>query len=184
MAINNIRYLSKKLISLAKEKGLNYNSNMITNGLTLKPMIFEELVRDCLITHYQVTIDGTKEFHDKRRFLKNGNESFTHIYNNIKQITNSPFYANHKATILIRSNIDAENKDDTFELIEMLNKDNVLSKINFDVEQIHDWGDNKATQVNVLTKEEFAQFEIDVFLELIKYKKSDNMYVLPKRRHC
>ncbi len=181
-ALSGIKYLSKKLIALAKERKLSYTSDMITNGLALKPAIFEQLVSEHLITHYQITIDGTEEFHNKRRFLKNKNESFKYIYNNVKEIVNSSFYSNSGANILIRSNIDAENKDNIYELLEMMQNDGILQKVKFDVEQIHDWGDNKATQVNVLTKEEYAQFEIDLYIELMNYKNIENLNILPKRK--
>ncbi len=62
----------------------------------------------------QITIDGPKEIHDKRRPLINGKGSFDTIINNVKEVKD---YFEH---ISIRINIDKTNEDKIIELLKYL----------------------------------------------------------------
>ncbi|WCT14356.1 radical SAM/SPASM domain-containing protein [Mucilaginibacter jinjuensis] len=179
--LSSIEHNSKRLISLAEDYNLKYSASIVTNGLILKEELFKKFVLDYKVMNYQITIDGTGEFHDKRRMLKSGNPSFDIIFKNVVTIVNSEFYQSSKAKIAIRCNVDAENKDNVFELIDLLRTNNVLNKVNFYISPIHDWGDNNASKINGISKEEFAQLEIDVFMELLKDGLNANDLV-PQRK--
>jgi uncharacterized protein len=164
--LSSIYEMSDILIQYCQENGIEYSANMVTNGLSLKKSTFEKLVRDYKITGYQITLDGTAEFHDLRRMLKTGGASFDVIFNNLKEILHSEFFAKNPAVISIRSNVDAQNKENVFDLIDMMHENDMLNKVSFNTAAIHDWGDNKATTVNGISKDDYAMFEIDVFLKL------------------
>ncbi|MEO3404141.1 radical SAM protein [Mucilaginibacter sp. CAU 1740] len=181
--LSSIEYNSKKLLKLASDHNLQYNANIITNGLILKEELFKVFVSEYKIMHYQITVDGTAEFHDKRRMLKSGTASFDIIFKNILNIVNSEFYQTSGARIAMRCNVDAENKENVFELINLLRTEGILSKIDFYISPIHDWGDNNATKINGISKEDFAQFEIDVFLELMKDGFNVNNLIPPRKTY-
>jgi uncharacterized protein len=53
---SSILKASEALIGLAERNKIHYVSDMITNGLSLKPSLFKELVLKCKVTNYQITI--------------------------------------------------------------------------------------------------------------------------------
>jgi uncharacterized protein len=167
--LSSIEYSSFILQDLAKEAGLKYNANMVTNGLALKEKLFQHLAEDHKINRFQITLDGTAEFHDKRRMLKNGTASFDIIFNNICRIVHSDFYSQGKARISIRCNVNAENKDNVFSLMDLMKEHGIHDKVTFALARVTDWGDNDAgTEHNGgISKEDFARLEIDVMLKQI-----------------
>ena len=77
-----IEELSDRFISLCKEKNVIYNAGIVTNGYLIDESTLE-LFKRAQITHCQITIDGTKEYHDKRRILNDGSGSFDVIMKNL-----------------------------------------------------------------------------------------------------
>ena len=72
---NIIEYIFNKV----KER--KYSVDIVTNGVELDSFM-EILKQDCL-DHIQITLDGSKEIHDKRRVYANGKGSFDGILRNI-----------------------------------------------------------------------------------------------------
>lgn len=176
--LSSIEYSSFILQDLARDNGLHYNANMVTNGLALKEKLFKHLAYDHKINRFQITLDGTAEYHDKRRMLKSGAASFDIIFNNICSIVHSDFYDPAKAVISIRCNVNAENRDNVFELMDLMKERGIHDKVTFALARVTDWGDNEAGNENKggISKEAFAQLEIDVMLRQIdqnfKYNKN------------
>lgn len=84
LALNSIESLSRKLITFCQENGISYNADIITNGILLKKNTFRKLI-DCSVKSFQITLDGTKCFHDNRRMTKGGKCSFDVIMKNITE---------------------------------------------------------------------------------------------------
>ncbi|QJB42428.1 SPASM domain-containing protein [Chitinophaga oryzae] len=179
--LSSIEYNSRKLMEIAAAHNLEYTADIITNALALREDLFQKLVTEYKIMDYQITIDGTAAYHDKRRMLKNGTASFDIIFNNVVSIAHSAFYQQSQARINIRCNVDAENKDNVMDLLKMMKEADILNKVGFYISPIHDWGDNGASTVHGISKEDFAQFEIEVFLALQEYGALDHKVLLPKR---
>jgi len=176
-----IKKTSKKLIDLCNERGMTYISNMITNGLSLKPDIFEELVKDCKVTAFQITIDGTAESHDQRRVTKNGaNGTFDIITKNIIAVSSMPIYKEHHCNINIRINIDKTNYMYVDPLIDFIVENGLYDKVTVDFAPIVNFGGNDAGKES-LTKEEFAGYEINWMLKC--YENNIRMGSLPQRQH-
>jgi uncharacterized protein len=178
MGLSSIRSLSDKFKELAKKYSLSYSAKMTTNGLTLKSKIFLELAQQYNVNDFEITLDGTAEFHDKRRFVKSGEKSFEIIFNNLKDIFSIDNYNDLRANVSIRCNVDKSNYDGVVPLIELMARHNFQEKIsNFYVAPIHSWG-NEAHLVS-LEKETFAQKEIDWIITL--YKNGFRPNLLPRR---
>jgi uncharacterized protein len=180
--LSSIEDLSAQLIKYCDDNGIYYHSSMITNGLALKYPLFVKLVNKYRLSGFQITVDGTAEFHDKRRMLKTGAPSFDIIFSNLKEIVHSDFYKEGKASISIRSNVDGQNKENIFELLDLLHEEGILKKVGFNTAAIHDWGDNGASKINGISKDEYAMFEIDIFLKMHGYGVLQKSSLLPLRK--
>ena len=75
--------------------------SFVTNGYTLSDYI--DIFRNRNIREIQVTLDGTGDVHNKRRFLKNGKGTFDNIVNGID------LCLNNKITVNLRMVTDKEN---------------------------------------------------------------------------
>jgi len=105
MQKDTIYSLTEEFINLCGEKNLQYSSSIITNGILLDAETAKKLSEDCKVKHVQITIDGMKELHNRRRMLPCGGDSFDIITNNI-DATKDYF------SITVRVNVDKENIGD------------------------------------------------------------------------
>ena len=100
-----IEFLSNKILQIAEENDLEYSSDITTNGYLLNSRVFQRLV-SLKINSFQITIDGTQEYHDKQRVLKNGQGTYTRIIKNLidikKDIPEDTF-------VILRTNVGKDN---------------------------------------------------------------------------
>lgn len=177
---NAIKKASQKFISLCKSKGMGYLSDMITNGLSLKPSLFEDLVENCLVTNYQITIDGDAAYHDKRRHTKSGGPTFDIIMQNIVDVTNTKTYNDKNCNITIRVNIDKTNYNSVNSLIDIIKEKELQNKISIYFTPVVDFGGNDAGKES-LKMNDFANKEIEWLLKCYEYNIP--ISVLPKRTY-
>ncbi len=129
---DNLLYTHKHLNLIFNEKIKSYN--LITNGYLMNEEFLEAFynISDSSLNKnvsIQVTVDGVKEVHNKRRFLSNGEGTFEKIINNINIATKYFF-------VIIRINIDKLSIDYLLDLAEELDskitrKDNVILSPDF-----------------------------------------------------
>lgn len=96
-----INRLSKKIIEICDKYQIIYISSITTNATMLSHENIRVL-KSVRVTHMQITIDGPKSIHDKRRIRCNGQGTFEEIIEAIKRCYN-------EFNIVIRINIDALN---------------------------------------------------------------------------
>lgn len=87
MAKDIVLYLSEEFKKMSEEFNFIYNGAMTTNGYYLDVQLLKTLV-DLGITSYQITLDGSKNSHDKIRIMKNKKGSFDTIWNNLLSFKN------------------------------------------------------------------------------------------------
>ncbi|PST84261.1 hypothetical protein C7T94_05945 [Pedobacter yulinensis] len=93
--------LSVGLLALAEKYKLEYAANIITNGIYLTPENIQKLV-DYRVNSVQVTIDGARDVHDRKRPLKQKNaENYFRILRNLAGIPKS-------IDVNVRVNVDKE----------------------------------------------------------------------------
>jgi uncharacterized protein len=170
---------SESLIELCRENSFTYLSDIVTNGLNLKPDLFEKLVKQCGIRDFQITVDGMPESHDKRRYSKSGKPTFDIIMRNIMNVVNTETYNNEKCNITIRINIDKTNYQYVDPFIDYVKKCNLEGKVALYFATIVNFGGNDAGK-DSLTREFFAQKEIEWLLKCYEYG-IDIFKILPKR---
>lgn len=107
----------------AKARGIEFSSGIITNGYLLDPEICAFLSRTG-VAGMQITLDGDKESHDERRFLKNGKGTFDRIYENVKMASG------YIDRIALRVNTDKEDARAFEEITAMIEADGLLEKVN------------------------------------------------------
>lgn len=90
---------------------LNYGNTIITNGFYLPDNFLKSSKEQC-IEYIQTTLDGTKDYHNKRRNIDNVTDSFNVILNNIQKLINNDIET------VIRVNIDKKNKKMILKLID------------------------------------------------------------------
>lgn len=114
------------------------------------------------INSVQITIDGPKEVHDRRRILRNGKGTFDRIIENIRNIHDI-------LRVSIRINVDKENADRVFELIDFIEKTGLKDKISFNVGHVKDYTDTcLGIAKNCFTLPEFAEFKVFFYEEIMK----------------
>lgn len=98
-------------------KKRNYTLDIVSNGVDLNCYIdLFNKYKDTL-DHIQITVDGVKKIHDKRRIFRDGRGSFDLIMNNIH------LSIDNGITIVLRVNVDATNINELSQLADKLVKE-------------------------------------------------------------
>lgn len=127
--IQSNKKLSSSFIEICKSKKWHYWSKIVTNAVSLKRNIALELIRDCKVTYFQITIDGTKEFHDTRRVTKkDANGTFDIILSNLLSLIELEEFTQSRSFVEIRMNIDKTNYESIPDLIDLLEEKGVNKK--------------------------------------------------------
>jgi uncharacterized protein len=100
----------EKILNECKEKG--YYLRILTNGVNLK--YYSKMIKKYSPDALQISLDGPKEIHDKRRVFSDGRGSFDKIVEGIDEIIGS------KTKVYIRINVDTENIDYLPELADFI----------------------------------------------------------------
>ena len=120
LEIKKIMHIAKDLRSFFVKNNIFYLFTVVSNGYLLNREVIDILyAHDIKII--QITIDGLKEIHDKRRPLKNGGGTFEKIINNIQ--------ANEKLKIYINIIYATQNYNQIYDLIDFLVQSNMQCKI-------------------------------------------------------
>jgi uncharacterized protein len=156
MAFDRMVSINNKI----KELNLSYSADLITNGYLLNERVINEL-DNLQIKHIQITIDGLKETHNKRRYLKSGVGTFQTIENNIDLLLSKK----SDFSLAIRVNVDLSNKEEFIDVCKYFYgkyKQNVHISPGFVSDNE---GCNKPTCL--MDKKDIADFVIDTYK---KYK--------------
>jgi uncharacterized protein len=159
-----MRALSREFQAVAAECGCPYSAKLVSNGLMLTPEVAAELVHEMKVDFIEVTIDGTAEFHDRRRNMKTGKGSFDRIFRNVVALA---LRDDLKVQLSIRCNVDRQNRDGVIPLLHQLAAAGIHRRIaRFYTASVFNWG-NDAGDKNAST-EEFAQWELEWLVAMFK----------------
>lgn len=100
-----VENMTKQIIQLTTKNKCRLKLEMVTNGYLLTKEIVDKL-DEFGFSRIQITIDGLKENHDKRRHLISGKGTYDRIMSNLYLFDDSSM------NIFIRMNIDNENSRD------------------------------------------------------------------------
>lgn len=103
LAFDRILSINRRL----QDMGKNYSASMITNGYLLTRDKADKL-NDLRITYLQITLDGARETHNARRYLRGGGATYDRILENIDGVMASDF----RGMLHVRVNVDSRNEDE------------------------------------------------------------------------
>lgn len=174
LALDIIEKLTKSFLEITGEE-INYSAGIVSNGYKLTRNVAKKL-KDLKIKNIQVTLDGHKEIHNKRRMLLNGKGTFDKIINNIKNCYDI-------IPIHIRINVDRTNVRHLDSLIDTFEDFNLKNKINIYIAPVDDVY-NKCSNNQCLTISEFSKEEA-LFLEKIIDRGYMNISIpFPSSSNC
>lgn len=140
--------LSERFLELCSIYNIEYFSGMTTNGYLLNRRMFQNLVKNCKVTSYQITIDGEQEFHDNQRLLKNGRGSYERIVANLREMAGTSI----SFQCTLRFNISKENVNS---MEKFLQSDGLIfkgdSRFNLAYHNIGDWGQGERSDDYCIT---------------------------------
>lgn len=153
LAFDIIEKLTKELKKICSEGDIFYSSFMVTNGYLLNKSISSKL-RELDINSLQITIDGDKKSHNSRRVLANGEGTYDTIISNLKE--NIDVLPN----VILRINLDKDNIDSQYELIDIIKDFDIENKIFINIAKVENSSGN-CLYNRCFTDEEFHNYEMD-----------------------
>ncbi len=170
--------LTPQIKALAERYNCTYGARITTNGLLLNPKNFKFLM-DHDVKDITVSLDGTKEYHDQRRFTKGNKPSFDVIINNLINIFNEFNIKDEGADFRLRINVDQHNCEGIIPFIDLIANLKFQNKIKrFDIAPIHAWGND--AHLRSIPAQDFANLKIDFYIKLLELGFIDHVS-LPKR---
>jgi len=108
-------YILEEIKSFCEVNSLLFNISIVTNGTLLDKDMIEKLQNfNCTV---QITLDGVREVHNKRRMYSNGEGSFEVVLNALRELNK-----NVNIKTIIRVNIDRTNINSTYDLLDFIGK--------------------------------------------------------------
>lgn len=113
LAFDRVLSINKRLLDMGKP----YDAGMITNGylLTQDKVKYLNVLK---VGYLQITLDGGKNTHDKRRYLAGGGATFDRIVENIDHVMKSDFSGH----LHVRVNVDGRNDEEFVDVFEMIRR--------------------------------------------------------------
>ncbi len=87
---------------ICEKKNIAYNCSFTSNGLLIKSDHIP-IFKNTQTTHFQITLDGDREFHNKVRFISDKKGSYDEIIKNIKLLLQN------QISVTMRINYTAKN---------------------------------------------------------------------------
>ncbi|MEW5925095.1 MAG: radical SAM protein [Candidatus Zixiibacteriota bacterium] len=157
LAKSIIDRLSREFIRICESKKSVYHAGMITNGYLLTKENIQFLI-ESKVTFLQVTVDGPREVHDKRRPLKSGGGTYDRIMGNLEKMAIKSLIS-----VSIRINIDNRNSNCFKSLLSNLKAAGLDKKNNISFYFGHVVQYNKSCQdisAHCLLTEQYSKFVI------------------------
>ena len=177
-----IRKVSKNLIQLCQEEEVQYGASIVTNGVLLDSETAKILKNECYVDRAQITIDGLPEYHNKRRILKDGKESFDIICRNIDNCMDI-------INIGVRVNADKNNMYNIQKLFYYFNDEKKWTdRVFFYLAPVENYTDNcYFSNTNCLSDEEFGRLDLEIVKKMYQLKPDmirKNLYPVRKNNFC
>lgn len=163
MAFAVLRDMAARICSAADASGVEFTSKITTNGALLDRRKFHALVHTCLITRFDITLDGQAAVHDVHRPLKSGRPSFERLVSFLADVAGDPEFSH--VQFVLRTNVDRRNASTVDGYLRAMaargfGRDNVT----FQLAPIHSWG-NDISGLE-LARDEVAELEIAWFRQM------------------
>ncbi|MCI8963290.1 MAG: radical SAM protein [Eubacterium sp.] len=165
-----IEKISEKLMSITKFYKKQYFASMTTNGFFLTRDVLKKMLKYNII-HYQITLDGNKEMHDKTRILVDGKGSYDTIVENLRDIRDH--VTSRVFNIVIRNNLTKDSMEYFDEFADFLYQEfGHDDRFGFMFRRVGNWGGKEIENMlsNIIEKEDI------LITKLLGLKYKFNLY--------
>lgn len=163
LAAEQLLELARWCQQLAAERDCRFSHSMVSNGYLLTESVAEQLAAIGDFTDAQITLDGTRELHDRRRPLAGGRGTFDTILDNVAS-------AAAHITIALRVNVDHSNVAQLEVLLDELAARGLSGSVGVYLGHVWEYTEQVAGLGGTgLSVEEFARLQIG--FELLKLQK-------------
>ncbi|MHC4181889.1 MAG: radical SAM protein [Planctomycetota bacterium] len=138
LCLDTLEYAVHKARALNNKRKTKIKFGIVSNGSIFNPRISRLFSKEKDLAVVQIPLDGPKSVHDRRRFFKSGAGSYQIILKNL------PLWAKIAKRVVVRVNIDEENKNHIPELLKGLSKLNKKKVSIFMGNVAKGWGRGKA----------------------------------------
>jgi len=107
--------LSQYFHEYCLEHHIKLSADMTTNGSLLVPEVFEQIIQHGVRT-FQITLDGLREDHNKRRIAADGGDTFDAILANLRYMKSTE----HSFVVRLRNNFDPESIEKIQEFVNLM----------------------------------------------------------------
>lgn len=90
LVMSKIIEMSKWLMNFSEKNDIEYTARMFSNGSLITDKTINKF-KELKISDIQLTIDGLKDNHDKRRISKNSKSTYDCLINNTKKLLEMEF---------------------------------------------------------------------------------------------
>ncbi len=162
LCIDKIVRMTQKINNIAIKNNVVTSYSIVTNGVLLNNNDVYQKAKACNINSYQITLDGNEKIHNTRRITKGGHGTFKEIISAIKRLKFD------NINFGIRVNIDKNNINSVFDLIDKLKNDN-LQDIHIYLGHLRAYTNSCINEsINYLSVNEFSKYHTDI-LTYLKY---------------
>lgn len=113
LEFNRIKQLTEAFEKICRENDCQYEATMTSNGYLFNDKNIN-MLNDLMIKKIQITLDGTKDYHDKKRPLVNGKGTFEKVSENFIKLLENNINLN------LRINLDEYNYLSTVDLLDII----------------------------------------------------------------
>lgn len=156
--------LSERFLEICREKNIEYDAFIISNGSLLDDDTIYNLIK-YKVRGIQITIDGPPDIHNKRRVNKSGLETFDLLIDNINKLLQT-----EKMEVVLRINVDKSNDSEVEKLISLLGMRLISKNIKITFGQVTAYTDAcKTIEASCYNNGEFATKLLHYYEILLKY---------------
>jgi uncharacterized protein len=176
-ALDVVRTLSAGFKEIAATSNCAYYADLTTGGTLLTREVARECFLQLGIGAFSVSIDGSKEEHDKRRCTKGGQPTYDRIMKNVSDLIEDPELTVCK--ISIRCNVDKRNIHSVPSLIDLIADKGWQERVDFYFVPVHHWSGADSSSFRY-SPSEFAEVEMQLLEQMID--RGFTPYLLPEKR--
>lgn len=152
LAMDVVQDLSVHFVETCQARSCKYDASLITNGYLLGEGMKKEL-KASSVDSLQISIDGSKEFHDSNRYLPGKKPTYERIMENVENACDD-------LVIYLRINVDRRNHEMIPDLLEDFERRNLKDRVHIYFAHVDDVNENSAGySSHCLTPEDFAKTE-------------------------
>jgi uncharacterized protein len=176
--IEDIAGFAKSLSSVA-QNDVVYVGEMTTNGYLLNLENATRLV-ELGTTHFQISLDGPKEFHDATRIKRNGEGSFDTIWGNLCSIRSSAIDIN----VLLRLHLTPTNAPAMPDFVRKIQRE-FLGDSRFTVllKPVNHWGGPNDSKFHILSGSKRAE-TVNTLTALLYEARPEGNYIYKPGNVC